>query len=162
MNTWTTETWVAGTPDEVLELLTEPDAIARWAPIPFEVLDLDGPRLEAGTQARVRGSLAGRSMEFDVEIHEAAEHCLSLVATGPVSIGAEYVLAPPRRRQRDPGVRLGPRPRAARRGARPRLRRRPGRRRAARLGGPDRARARARTSTCLTNEHTTRSTALCP
>ena len=37
MKTWTTETWLAGAPEEVLELLTEPDAIARWAPIPFEL-----------------------------------------------------------------------------------------------------------------------------
>ena len=94
MKTWTTETWVAGAPEQVLELLTEPDAIARWAPIPFEVLDLDGERLVAGTRARVSGALAGRGLEFDVEIHEADEERLSLVATGPVSIGAEYLLAP--------------------------------------------------------------------
>ena len=94
MKTWTTETWVAGSPDEVLELLTEPDAIARWTPIPFEVLDLDGPRLEAGTRARVRGSLAGRGMEFDVEIRAAGDDCLSLLATGPLFIRAEYALAP--------------------------------------------------------------------
>jgi hypothetical protein len=93
MKTWTTETWVAGAPDEVIELLTEPDAIARWTPIPFELLDLDGERLETGTRARVRGSLAGRSMEFDVAIREAAPDCLSLVATGPVWIGAEYLLS---------------------------------------------------------------------
>src|SRR5262249_51640261 len=67
MKTWTTETWVRGTPEEVLELLTEPDAIARWAPIPFEVLDLDGERIVAGTRARVGGALAGRRLEFDVE-----------------------------------------------------------------------------------------------
>lgn len=30
-------------------LLTEPDAIARWAPIPFEVMQLDGARLMAGS-----------------------------------------------------------------------------------------------------------------
>lgn len=53
MKTWTTETWGAGAPERVLELLTEPDAIARWAPIPFELLDLDGERLVAGTRARV-------------------------------------------------------------------------------------------------------------
>jgi hypothetical protein len=93
MKTWTTETWVAGAPDEVIELLTAPDAIARWTPIPFELLDLDGERLETGTRARVRGSLAGRSMEFDVAICEAAPDCLSLVANGPVSIGAEYLLS---------------------------------------------------------------------
>jgi hypothetical protein len=94
MRTWTTETWVAGAPEHVLELLTEPDAIARWAPIPFEVRDLDGERLVAGTRARVSGALAARRMEFEVEIHEAHEERVSLVAHGPVSIGAEYLLAP--------------------------------------------------------------------
>jgi len=94
MKTWTTETWVAGAPEEVLELLTEPDAIARWAPIPFELLDLDGARLQPGTRARVSGALAGRRLEFDVEIHEADEERLSLVANGLVSIGAEYLLVP--------------------------------------------------------------------
>ena len=94
MKTWTTETWLAGAPEEVLELLTEPDAIARWAPIPFELLDLDGARLRPGTRARVSGALAGRRLEFDVEIHEADEERLSLVANGSVSIGAEYRLAP--------------------------------------------------------------------
>ena len=94
MKTWTTQTWVAGTPEEVLELLTEPDAIARWAPIPFELLDLDGARLQQGTRARVSGALAGRRLEFDVEIREADEERLSLVAHGPVSIGAEYLIAP--------------------------------------------------------------------
>jgi hypothetical protein len=78
----------------VLELLTEPDAIARWAPIPFDLLDLDGERLITGTRARVSGALAGRTMEFDVEIHKADEGHLSLVAHGPVSIGAEYFLTP--------------------------------------------------------------------
>ena len=94
MKTWTTETWLAGAPEEVLELLTEPDAIARWAPIPFELLDLDGARLRPGTRARVSGALAGRRLEFDVEIREADEERLSLVANGLVSIGAEYLLAP--------------------------------------------------------------------
>jgi hypothetical protein len=94
MNTWNTKTWVAGAPEHVLELLTEPDAIARWAPIPFELLDLDGERLIRGTRARVSGALAGRTMEFDVEIHEADEERLSLVAHGLVSIAAEYLLAP--------------------------------------------------------------------
>jgi hypothetical protein len=94
MKTWTTETWVAGAPEQVLELLTEPEAIACWAPIPFEVLDLDGERLVAGTRARVSGALAGRQFQFDVEIHEAHQGRLSLVAHGPVSIGADYDLAP--------------------------------------------------------------------
>jgi hypothetical protein len=94
VKTWTTETWVAGAPAQVLELLTQPDAIARWAPIPFEVLDLDSERLVAGTRARVSGALAGRRLEFEVQIREADEERLSLVAHGPVSIGADYDLAP--------------------------------------------------------------------
>ena len=85
---------MAGAPEEVLELLTEPDAIARWAPSPFELLDLDGARLRPGTRARVSGALGGRRLEFDVEVHEADEERLSLVANGMVSIGAEYLLAP--------------------------------------------------------------------
>ncbi len=85
---------MAGSPEQVLELLAEPDAIARWAPLPFEVIDLDSDRLETGSRARVSGALAGRRLEFDVEIREAREERLSLVATGPVSIGADYEIAP--------------------------------------------------------------------
>jgi hypothetical protein len=94
MRTWTTEMWLAGMPAEILELLTEPDAIARWAPVQFELVSLEGQgeRLRAGTHARVRGGLAGRQVEFDVEIQQADDGRLSLVATGPVSIDAEYLL----------------------------------------------------------------------
>ncbi len=94
MRTWTTKLWLAGMPEQVLELLTEPDAIARWAPIQFDVLSLDTERLEAGSCARVRGTLAGRELEFDVLIREAHDGRLSLVASGPISIDAEYVLSP--------------------------------------------------------------------
>ncbi len=94
MRTWTTQTTVAGLPDEVLSLLTEPDAIERWAPIPFEVTDLDTDRLVAGSRARVRGGLAGRNLEFDVEVFQADDGRLSLVASGPISIDVEYFVTP--------------------------------------------------------------------
>jgi Polyketide cyclase / dehydrase and lipid transport len=94
MRTWTTETTVTGLPDEVLALLTEPDAIARWTPVPFELIDLDTDRLVSGTRARVRGRLAGRSLEFDVEVLAADDERLALVATGPISIDVEYRLRP--------------------------------------------------------------------
>jgi hypothetical protein len=94
MRTWTTQTTVAGLPEEVLDLLTEPDAIERWAPIPFEVTDLDSDRLVAGSHARVRGSLAGRGAEFDVEVLEAEDGRLSLVASGPIDIDVEYLINP--------------------------------------------------------------------
>ena len=94
MRTWTTQTTVTGLPDEVLALLTQPDAIARWTPVPFELIDLDAGRLVSGTRARVRGRLAGRSLEFDVEVLAADEDQLALVATGPISIDVEYRLRP--------------------------------------------------------------------
>ena len=53
---------VTGLPDEILALLTEPDAIALWTPAPFELIDLDTDRLVAGSRARVRGRLAGRTL----------------------------------------------------------------------------------------------------
>jgi hypothetical protein len=81
-------------PEEILDLLTEPDSIARWAPIPFELVEFDGDRLRSGSHARVRGGLAGRQLEFDVDVLEAEDGRLSLVATGPVSIDAEYELRP--------------------------------------------------------------------
>ncbi len=94
MSTSTTEVWFASVPEDVMGMLTDPKAIARWAPVGFDVLELDGERLEAGTQARVGGALAGRRLEFRVHIREAHERCLSLVANGPVSIDAEYRLLP--------------------------------------------------------------------
>jgi hypothetical protein len=95
MHCWRSNTTVPGSPTDVLELLTEPDAIARWAPIPFEVMSLDGgTRLESGTRARVAGRLAGRSLEFDVDVLRASDDRLELVAEGPISIDVRYLLTP--------------------------------------------------------------------
>jgi uncharacterized protein YndB with AHSA1/START domain len=91
MSTWTAQTRVAGLPDEVLALLTEPDAIARWAPIAFEVTDFEGDRLLAGDQVRVRGGVAGRSLEFEIEVAEAEDGHLALTAIGPVRLDVEYI-----------------------------------------------------------------------
>jgi Polyketide cyclase / dehydrase and lipid transport len=90
MRTWTTQTTVTGLPDAVLALLTEPEAIARWAPVPFELLELNTDRLAAGSRARVLGRLAGRTLEFDVEVLAADEERLALVADGPISMDVEY------------------------------------------------------------------------
>ena len=55
MKTWTATTSVDAAPEAVLDVLTDPDAIARWAPLPFDVDDLDTPRLMAGLdRPRVR------------------------------------------------------------------------------------------------------------
>jgi hypothetical protein len=94
MKTWTTETWLEGTPEEVLAILTDPASISRWAPLSYELLELDGERLEAGSRARVRGALSGCPLEFAVHVDQAHDGRLALLAEGPVSIDAEYLLAP--------------------------------------------------------------------
>ncbi|MGZ6565117.1 MAG: hypothetical protein ACXVH3_35765 [Solirubrobacteraceae bacterium] len=63
--------------------MTEPQAIHRWAPIPFEVVQLDGERLRTGSRARVAGSLAGCSVEFDVDVLHASEERLDSWPTVP-------------------------------------------------------------------------------
>jgi hypothetical protein len=91
---WHSNATVPGSPADVLELLTEPKAIERWAPVPFEVTALDGARLESGSHARVAGRLAGRVVEFDVDVLRASVERLDLVAHGPISIDVHYRLRP--------------------------------------------------------------------
>jgi hypothetical protein len=45
MRTWCTCKTVPASPQAVLQVLTEPEEIARWAPVPFERVELDGGRL---------------------------------------------------------------------------------------------------------------------
>ena len=94
MCSWQSNATVPGSPTEILALLTEPDAIARWAPVPFEVVALDGTRLESGTRARVAGRLAGRSVNFDVDVLRASDERFELVAKGPICIDVKYPLRP--------------------------------------------------------------------
>jgi hypothetical protein len=94
MRTWTATTTAEAGPEAVLEVLTDPGAAARWAPVPFDVDDLDGERLLAGSRARVSGKLAGRRVGFDIEVHEADESRLALSASGPVAFDVDYRLEP--------------------------------------------------------------------
>ena len=94
MAQFTAHTTADAAPEQVLQVLTDPDAIASWSPIPFEVENLDGLRLEAGSYARVSGSLAGKRVGFDVEVHAADEGGLELTAEGPISIDVLYALEP--------------------------------------------------------------------
>jgi hypothetical protein len=93
MRTWTAQTTTAARPEDVLDVLTDPEACARWAPLPFDVEELDGRRLATGSKARVSGSLAGKRVGFDVEIREASARGLSLAADGPVGFDVAYELA---------------------------------------------------------------------
>lgn len=92
MARWTAETTITALPSDVLMLLTEPDAISRWAPLPFDIVDWHGDRLTAGEHVQVKGYLAGRSLEFEVDVTEADEDHLVLTATGPIRIDVEYVV----------------------------------------------------------------------
>jgi hypothetical protein len=82
------------TPEQVLRVLTDPDEIRDWSPIPFDVEDLDGVRLAAGSQARVSGNLAGLRVGFDVRVHAAGADGLELTAEGPIGFDVRYGLAP--------------------------------------------------------------------
>lgn len=91
MSIWMHETRCHGTPEDVLRLLTEADAIARWSPVPFELVDFDRQRLRRGDRVRVRGALGGRSVEFVVDVADAGHERLCLTASGPIEIDVEYV-----------------------------------------------------------------------
>jgi hypothetical protein len=94
MATWNSQIRCRGTPDDVLRLLTDPDAIARWSPIPFDVEGFKGERLAAGDRVRVCGALGGRSVEFLVDVAAADDGCLALTAVGPIRIDVRYVAQP--------------------------------------------------------------------
>jgi hypothetical protein len=94
MRTWTAQTSVKGRPEDVLAMLTDPEAVSRWAPIDFVVEDLDGPRLETGSRARVVGRLAGQRVGFDVDVHAAGPRRFELTALGPIELDVAYDLEP--------------------------------------------------------------------
>ena len=90
MSTWSTHTNVTGTPDDVIAVLSDPDAIRRWSPVDFQLDGIDGDRLEAGTRARVSGRLAGRTARFDVDVEQAGGGRFALSASGPIDLDVEY------------------------------------------------------------------------
>jgi hypothetical protein len=94
MAQWTTRTQANASPEQVLQVLTDPDAIRIWSPIDFEVEDLVGARLSAGDVTRVTGRMAGVRVGFDVEVHAAGADGIELSATGPIGIDVRYDLAP--------------------------------------------------------------------
>lgn len=94
MSTWTAQTVVNGRPEDVLAMLTDPEACGRWAPIDFEVEDINSPRLETGSRARVVGRLAGQRVGFDVAVHQACDCRLELTASGPIALDVAYDVEP--------------------------------------------------------------------
>jgi hypothetical protein len=93
MRTWTATTTTEARPQDILAALTDPDAVARWSPVAFDVEDDDPRRLCAGTRTRVTGRLAGVRVGFDIEVLRADDRQLILSATGPVSMDVNYDVA---------------------------------------------------------------------
>ncbi|MBA3264626.1 MAG: SRPBCC family protein [Thermoleophilaceae bacterium] len=93
MTEWTSTARANATAEQLLEVLTRPEEIRRWSPVDFDIDDLDGRRLAAGTRGRVTGRLAGVRVGFDVEIHVADQARLELSAQGPIGLHVRYELA---------------------------------------------------------------------
>ncbi len=94
MSTWTTQTTIDGTPEDVLTVLSEPHACTRWSPIDFELKDFAGDRLRSGSRARVAGRVAGVSVAFEIDVEQAGDGRLALTARGPITLGVEYEAYP--------------------------------------------------------------------
>ncbi len=92
MRTYTATTTSTARPEAVLDVLTDPHAVARWAPVEFFVDELTHPRLASGSRARVSGRLAGQEIGFEVQVTRADAAGLSLSAHGPVALDVAYVL----------------------------------------------------------------------
>jgi carbon monoxide dehydrogenase subunit G len=93
-STWNARLEMGAPAEDVLDALTDPEVCSRWSPIGFEVEDVDGDRLVAGSRARVAGRLAGARVCFDVEVFEAGPERLALRASGPLVFEVDYRLAP--------------------------------------------------------------------
>jgi Polyketide cyclase / dehydrase and lipid transport len=89
---WTARSTLRAAPCQVLDALTNPQLIAEWAPVPFEVDGLPGDRLTTGSRARVSGSLAGVRATFEVEVIRADARRLEIVADGPLAFDVAYTL----------------------------------------------------------------------
>ena len=89
---WTATARAKATPGQVLQVLTHPEEIRRWSPVDFDLDELDGRRLAAGTRGRVTGRVAGVPVGFDVEVHAGDEAMLELSAEGPVAFDVRYEL----------------------------------------------------------------------
>ncbi len=89
---WTAQADLCAHAEDVLLALTDPDLIASWAPVQFAVDGLAGGRLTAGCRERVRGTVAGVTTSFDIEVGNADGDRLELSACGPVSFDVVYRL----------------------------------------------------------------------
>jgi uncharacterized protein YndB with AHSA1/START domain len=81
-------------PAQVLQVLTDPAACGRWAPIAFTTDHARGERLQTGTRTRLQGRIAGRNVSFEIDVLAADDRGLSLRANGPMRLEVDYRLTP--------------------------------------------------------------------
>jgi uncharacterized protein YndB with AHSA1/START domain len=93
-NTWLSRTTVRATPEHVLDTLTDPEACARWSPIPFSLDHSDRTRLRPGTTTHVCGRLLGAHVRFKLHTLAADPGRVQLHARGPIDIRVHYTLKP--------------------------------------------------------------------
>jgi Polyketide cyclase / dehydrase and lipid transport len=93
---WRSRTTVRATPEHVMDTLTDPDACARWSPIPFSLDDSDSARLRPGTTTQVSGRLLGAHVRFSLHTLAADAGRVHLHARGPIDILVDYTLKPDR------------------------------------------------------------------
>jgi Polyketide cyclase / dehydrase and lipid transport len=92
--TWRSCTSVRAAPEHVLETLTDPDACARWSPVPFSLDDPARAHLRTGTTTPIHGRLLGAPVRFDLHTVAANRRRLKLHARGPIDIHVHYTLQP--------------------------------------------------------------------
>jgi hypothetical protein len=92
MSTHTASQTATAEPTHVLQVLTDPAACARWAPIQFSTDQAPGEYLHTGSRTKLQGRIAGRNITFEVDVLAADERGLSLRATGPVRLEVDYQL----------------------------------------------------------------------
>jgi hypothetical protein len=85
---------VRATPEDVIDTLTDPQACARWSPIPFSLETSNSARLRPGTTTHVSGRLLGAHVRFNLHTLAADPGRLHLHARGPIDILVDYTLKP--------------------------------------------------------------------
>jgi hypothetical protein len=93
MGTWTSTAVYEGDPKQIIDLLTDIEAIESWSPVPFRIADGPG-RLRSGDEISVEGALLGRSLSFHIDVDQANQDGLSLRARGAFEIDVDYTIDP--------------------------------------------------------------------
>ena len=84
---------IAAPPARVLAVLSDPEAVKRWFPLPC-AFEEDVDQLRAGEVYKTSGRLAGRSLRADLSVLEADESHIAVRLTGPVVLDLTAVLTP--------------------------------------------------------------------